>query len=448
MYTSLTIAGWVFTLVFTAAVLVPWILGKRHLVSSFNLFILGSINFLSMGMIQNARGISYGAFDIEVTTFLLAMTVFYSCLISVYFWPKKRRASQRLSSYPMDTQNSLRIIAICMSIFGGSASFIPYFPGVQIFYVTNTAITIFAFGVSLIAFLREPKAMTTWFVLAFCGGVAIFTTLSGGTGRRQLLSLLLSVPFICYWVYFRNYPKFRTMVLLTILASFGMVTITAYSTMRHGGREIESSATRVAERLTQLPGKITETVTDFKLFGEQGALLDGQNAVWCALLTIELTQSGALERDPLAMPTFVVVNPIPRAFWQDKPRGLGKVLPSLMNKNRVTWGPSIIGHTFYDGGWPVVFLYGGLFGMMFRWFDLRMEADPTNPWRLALICSVMAHVIALPRGDCGVMLVNIIGPMVVISVILRFFSIWFKRRQVLAGAAPPAYPSIARSTSR
>ncbi len=448
MYTSLTISGWFFTLAFTAAILVPWLLGKRHLASSFNLFMLGSINFLSLGMIQNARGIAFGEFDSEVTTFILAMVAFYGCMMGAYFWPRRHQGPLRFNTWPQDTQSCLRTVAVCMSIFGGLVSFMPYFPGAQILYVTNGPITIFSFGVAFIAFLREPKLMTNWTVLAFCGGVAVFTTLTWGTGRRELLSILLTVPVVCYWVYFRSYPKFRTMLILTILGSFGMITITAYSTMRHSGREAESTVSRVVERVTQLPGKIVETTLNLKLFGEQGALLDGQNAVWCTLTTIALTESEILEVDPLAMPVFVVVNPIPRSMWPDKPIGLGKILPLRMGEPVVTWGPSIIGHAFYDGGWPVVFLYGSLFGMVFRWYDLRMQADPTNPWRLPLLCSVLAHIIGLPRGDCGTFLVNIFGPMVIVPLMLRFFTIWFNRRQAVGVMPPPAYPSIARSTLR
>ena len=206
---------------------------------------------------------------------------------------------------------------------------------------------------------------------------------------------------------------------LVILGSIGMLAITAYSTQRHGNDDGETTKDRAVRRLIKLPAAMVDTALNFKLFGEQGALFDGQNAVWCGLLTIQLTERGQLARDPFATPVFVAVNPIPRSLWPEKPIGLGKILPQSMGEPVVTWGPSLIGHSFYDGGWPIVFLYGLGCGLGLRFLDLRMLDDPTNPWRIVVFTSVLGHFIGMPRGDCGTFLVNILGPIVLISLTFR-----------------------------
>ena len=89
-----------------------------------------------------------------------------------------------------------------------------------------------------------------------------------------------------------------------------------------------------------------------------------------------------------------------------------------MGEKVVNWGPSIIGHAFYDGGWPVVVIYGLGLGWLIRRLDSSAIRDPANPWLIALQCSVVGHVLGFSRGDCGVFGINILGSMFVLTLIL------------------------------
>ena len=204
-----------------------------------------------------------------------------------------------------------------------------------------------------------------------------------------------------------------------MLGSIGLLAVTSYASFRHSDRHNESSTQLALERVQKLPEAMLKTVTEFSLFGEVGSLIDGQNAIYCALLTIEMTETEeSLDHEWFHMPIFIATNPIPRSIWPGKPEGLGKILPETQGEHRVSWGPSIIGHCFYDGGWIMVILYGLGTGWSIRWIDGLMFQDPDNPWQIAFLASVSGHIIGFSRGDCGIFGINILGPIVLMFAAL------------------------------
>ena len=160
MLSLLFYAGWVFTLIFAAAIFVPWLKGSRHLVSGFTFFMAGSVNFLSLGMIQNARGIGLAEFTTQVQTFVLAMAVFYGCLFLVYFWPRRNAQPRQRGKWPVDSEASLRTAAVGLSIAGTAIAFCPIaFPGIQVLFILNGPMTFCGFALALILLLRNSGSV-------------------------------------------------------------------------------------------------------------------------------------------------------------------------------------------------------------------------------------------------------------------------------------------------
>ena len=430
MYTTLIAFGWIFTALFGAMILVPWMLGKRHLVTFWSLFLIGSINFLSLGMVQNAEGLSQLNLETETWMFVLSMFLFYGLAAAVYFRPLKRPIGASLLRYPLDTNLTIGTVAVAFAIGGIILGRLPHFPFVQFLLILNGPMSIAAFALSVLLLYRTPGSPLTWLVIGISFPLGLFNVFTYGTGRRELLALLMAIPIVAYWVHFRMRPIGRTAFALVILGSVGALAVTAYAGFRHSDRDNDSSTELAINRIKRLPTAMVEVATDFSLFGDVGSLIDGQNAVHVSLLTIQLTETErTMERDILALPKFILANPIPRRFWPSKPIGLGKILPVTQGWRRVTWGPSVIGHAFYDGGWWTVVLYGLATGWIIRWLDQVMMFDPENPWLIAMFASISGHAIGYSRGDCGTFAINLLGSMFLLYLILNILRILSGMRQ-------------------
>lgn len=438
IYTNLIIGGWIFVIFWTAWVFYRWWSGKNHLITYWNLFVAGSINFVGFGMIQNALGMTAaghieGGYHAESWIYLIATYLFYLIAGYIYYREPKKTVPAPITKqwWPEDTTRAIGTIAILLSIIGISFMVIPFFPGAQIFYVAKGPIAIAAFFLGMFALFRVPFSPFVWAVVAITLGSGLVVVLSQGGGRRELLALLICIPAAAYWQIFRHKSKKQNIVWLGGIAAAGLIVISSYATIRHTDRGSGMNRTQTAvARIKKLPAAVTERAKNLVVFGEQGALIDAQNGVWAGMLVINLTTvDESLDYDILHCLKFIVVNPVPRSMWPDKPEGLGKILPVLMGEPRVTWGPTITGHCFYDGGWPVVIFYALLVGGGFRFLDRRIAQDPTNPWQLAMLISVSGHIIGLPRGDCGTFVVNILWGIIFVGGLTKATLVVLPRRQ-------------------
>lgn len=126
---------------------------------------------------------------------------------------------------------------------------------------------------------------------------------------------------------------------------------------------------------------------------------------------------------------FVAVNPIPRAFWEGKPEGLGERLPVLSGYRRrvhgySNWGPGIVGHGFHEGGLHILLIYGLMTGLVFRYADELLRRQSDNPILLGVFAAASGQIVALSRGEFGLFIVLIIGAIltgVVVNFVGRLF---------------------------
>lgn len=427
IYYQLVLTGYILTPVFASLIIVPWLLGRTDLVSAWSLFMLGSINFISLGLIQNGRAISGHEYGEYVNEFIAAVLVFYTLLALVYLWPRraKRTLLPRWIKWPQDHFKGMAFVAVSL----GTISLVmavaaPGFQGSQIIYVVRTPLAIAGFASAMHLLWRSPTRPDAWLISAFCFATALAVTLTWGTGRRELLALLVTVPAIGYWVRFRYQKRKKTLIWLSALGFAGLVVITSYQSFRHDVRQEQASTTRerVMTRVSKFPSAIVETVSNWSWIGGSSGpnAFDTQNAIDAGLLTmIALDKYRSIERYWFHTPVYIAVNPVPRSVWPGKPMGLGKTLPLAYGNTRISWGPSIIGHCFYDGGWPVVFMYAFALGVALRWFDASLASDPTNPWPSVLLLSVAGHIIGLSRGDIGNFGVQIVGMIIIIPIVLN-----------------------------
>jgi hypothetical protein len=126
---------------------------------------------------------------------------------------------------------------------------------------------------------------------------------------------------------------------------------------------------------------------------------------------------------------FIASNPMPRAFWPDKPEALGYSLPRDSGQWRrtgfVNWGPGIVGHGFHEGGIHMLVFYAVLFGIAFRFFDELLARQPDNPYLLATFAAVSGQLMAFARGDIGLFSVLILSgffTVLALNYLVRIFT--------------------------
>ena len=438
-YLNLIITGWILVFLFGALILLTWWKRKTHLFTFWNAFLVGSTNFIALGMVQNAIGLGEGAiagseeFARESWHLIFGTLVFYGAATIVYY----RNYAAPINNpcprcWPLDSRLAITLTSIALVIVSLGFTFAPAFEGAQLLYSTRNAVITAAVLLTVTLVIRYPKSPISYVLFAGVFLAALAVILSRGGGRRGLLSVLAAIPFGAYWLHFKSRPRTRTLVWLGAVAFIGLFVLSSYATIRHTSRDDKLSTNLAKERLTQLPTALIDNFRDLSFLGEHNSLFDTQDGPYVAMRTIQLLNTAPdFEVQWLHCIFYTAVNPIPRAFFPSKPIALGKLVPEYLGDFYTNLGPTVIGHGFYDGGYLVLLFYGLLTGLSCRWMDRRMLLDPDNPWRLAAMVSVIGHVIAFSRGDCGVLLINIVGGIIVVNLLIfscRFF-------------APPRHPS-------
>lgn len=403
-----------FSVLMVLMVIVPYLLGRSDLVTTFNMFLGGSFIFIGLSGMSSAELMHYKWYPSEVFyKYFIGLAVFYSILFLSYYLLRfpGRLAGRNLLTWPSVTTSSMFILAIVAAIIGTLALFPIPFPFVsQLQFQFFVRCGPFAVVFAMAAIRRDKSNPVLWGTLVAILAAMLLTSMAFGGGRRFALSLLLVIPIYIYWVWLRYKPAVVAMVLLGIGAVGSFIFMEAFDTVRHRTTDAERGVDRAFEslKLTGRGGK--ERTFDVKRFS--------QNSVETTLFTIFLYESrdSQFEKSLFHAPFFVLVNPIPRTFWKGKPKSFGYTLPMVVGLKvgmkgyrKVNWGVSPVGQGYHDGGLWVIAIYA--FGIAFclRFFDDLLLRQPDNPFLLGFLGAASGHIIALPRGGIDVMSINIIA---------------------------------------
>ncbi|MEX0641191.1 MAG: hypothetical protein WD468_00740, partial [Pirellulales bacterium] len=126
-----------------------------------------------------------------------------------------------------------------------------------------------------------------------------------------------------------------------------------------------------------------------------------------SLLAERFVNTGQLEPVPLNTLRFMLTYPIPRSIYPEKPEIIGiTMVRDIVGYGTTNWGIGIAGHGAYEGGIPALILYALLIAFGLRTVDEAMRSQPSNPFLLAALVSAAPHILSIPRGDFGVMIVE------------------------------------------
>jgi hypothetical protein len=456
MQDQLIIFGWVMVAVFSLTILVPWLLRWSDLLTTWNLFIFGAINFVGYAAVQSGQGVySYCLpTNEEYRKLMFGTLAFFIPLYFVYYkvkWPG-RAAGRTLLAWPPYSGMALGVLVLLCTVLVLLSMFYPnvQFIG-QILIIIGPSAGVIAVALT---FVRWWNNKLNAALLVMCAGLLILSLLAavhGQTGRRFLLSALVVIPMCLYWLHLRYKPMVYTVVPLIVGVISVTIILAAYSTIRHRyNAEIVNVTGRTAfqtavESLRLLPRAIIE------LRGVRDII--GGDSMEASLVAINRYTKTA-PPEPFFVIKYVVANPIPRAFWENKPEALGQTLPRdtgvWQRTGYVNWGPGIPGHGFHEGGYHMLVFYGILYALAMRYFDELLVRQSDNPYLLGMFAGASGQIIAFSRGDIGLFTVLVLGA-ILAGLVVRWLGRLFlgykvfypsdaERAAIAQGARVPSLP--------
>ena len=413
MLDSLWYFGYGFMAFSAMMVVVPYLKGRRDLITTWNLFWIGSLMFMGNSALQAEVAIrnpplrQWRALEtVDYLWFYAGVITFYTTIMLVYYryrLPTKLAGTLLRKWPPLGVGSLVLLLGICVlvSLLRVMPIPIPFLGqvGVQL----GATAPIYGAVFALVAWWRQRSNLLLVGILTGAASYALlFSVIGGATGRRQLLGTLAVVPICLYWLHWRYRSRTKTLAWIIVAGMAGLLLLGSYSTFRHNRDNIEDSFGKAIERIMRLPQN---------LFSFEHMNLTGQNAVEVSLTAVNVYRN-ELPAEPLHSLIFVVINPVPRNLWEDKPVGLGLTFPQFVGAwrfGKMTWGPGIVGHGFHEGGLHMLVFYGFLLGSFLKFFDSLLVEQPWNPFLLAALCGSSGHILGWVRGDIGVFTIQIVN---------------------------------------
>jgi hypothetical protein len=232
----------------------------------------------------------------------------------------------------------------------------------------------------------------------------------GSHGRRELVGVMIGLVWGIYLFKWRYELPSRTLMRFAIMGIVAAVPLILYTSVRgvhHGAWGVDEQDVGTIARM-RLKGLMTAD-----LFKDGVLPIMFTDTGLCSVYAIDRWGTDYDKpHEPFFSAKYVLVNPIPRAFWPEKPIAYGKTMPLSYKKHEfmvVTFGPGVIGHAWHEFGLIGFPLFGLAFGSICKMMDARVFRQALNPFVIAAAGAILGHVIGMPRGDIGVFMLNAIG---------------------------------------
>lgn len=427
MRSWLVLWGWFAVVSSLLLILIPYIRRRNDLFNSWTLFHLGFANFMGIAAIQSGNAdmhLYVQPQSEDYTRFVLGGIVFYTILVLTYYlFPLPRQLAGKLFTKwgPRTPKTMLWLIPVCLLMVVGYifvsriniqflAQWMSYFGR----YAGSIAI-VFA----MTAWAQRPFNIS----LAFITGLVVLVAVIAANiefGRRDFLGVLVTVPLCWYWLRARYSAPPRVLMIVGLFIIVGGSVMAGVSVARAKRATPDMSVVQAAwAKVKAIPEAFRSTGSAESLFGG--------DAVDASLATIRLYDK-TKQPEPFFTLKYILVHPIPRAWWPDKPNGLGYTLPIEIGwsgyHGAVNLGPGIIGHGFHEGGLAMLAFYGFLFAAVMKFYDSMLARDPGNPYLMGILGACAGQIIGFARGDIALFSVLIIGAFItgyVLSLMARIF---------------------------
>lgn len=272
-----------------------------------------------------------------------------------------------------------------------------------------------SFATALVAFFRGGMCATacglatywlltqkfnpiSWAVFFGTVGICLIASISGESGRRSMLGVLMVVPWVWYYLALRNQPLRSWLPKAGVLMFLGFVLLVGYSGVRASLRTSTKSVNELVSALMQsaTSADLSRDTLGRDLFYQDAAT----NSMW-----IMDSYGETYQQRPFHGLYWFVTNPIPRSMWPDKPEALGLEISRQMNI-QANLGPGVIGHGWAEAGWIGIIYYAVFLGFIFGIADRLLQLRADNPYFVVVMGSALGQMIAMSRGDTPLFLLQ------------------------------------------
>jgi hypothetical protein len=293
------------------------------------------------------------------------------------------------------------VIAIAAEVLAGVVVL-----GTLTFNISHKAL-VFAVVFSFCHWYQNKRQLPMLLLFLAVFGLALLDAMVLSRGRRLMLSVAVA-PLICmYWLHWRYLPPKRNLIRLGAATLIAFAVAGLYNSFRHYNKTAEGEGRSFGATVTAMKGvHVGET---FQYIKNNPFFFLAQYCGHYSLLTIHLLENKQLEVEPLHSLRFIVLYPIPRAFFPTKPQllGLTIVRDVLRLPYQTNWGIGIAGTGYHEGGIPTIILYALIIVLVCRLIDDALVRQPSNPFLIAVLSTSAPHFAAMIRGDYCIMLIEV-----------------------------------------
>jgi hypothetical protein len=376
---------------------------RRDLLSWRNLFLVGYLHFVALSgyfMAGSAKGaVRRGA--ITPTTMLLygiAVPVFLFVFLLASRWAYRRGWFRKLVptvGLAASTPGLFAAIAALLgfSLIGALALRSGYIGLISEQLRSGMAAT--ASGLATYYLLAKRFNPASWALFLSTISLSVLIATVGGIGRRDVLGVLIAVPWVWYWASLRYRSARAIGVFIGGGALVGVVLIVLFTTVRFKGVEGTSRRPSFEERVEHFTNVLTNPQVSGRVV-EEMLYTDTANIT----MFIMDNYPANYPYMPGHMLKWILVNPIPRAIYSDKPEALGFMLSRQMRVD-ANLGPGVIGQGWSEGGPLAVLVLALVLGVIYGTVDRSLVDRAHNPYTISLLAAGSGNVLAMPRGDVG-----------------------------------------------
>jgi hypothetical protein len=390
--------------IISAVILVQGVRQTADLLSLRNFFLLGFMLFQLTGGVYTLWTGNYGEFPpsragLAALIYAVLVTIFLLIFWGVYSsgWISRWLSLRIPVGHAAPGPTSMLTLSVAFLgvgiVFRNVLVFVPIFGPLS--DIIGASLLAAACGMAAWAWaprLSNPLFAGPALAIMF---VAFLALLAHSFGRRDILGITAAVAWGIYHGYWKYLGPRSTITRLALLGIAGVLLLVMFTAARSGS-ERQRTISQTVQAMKQ--SSMSEGMHD---------LLTGQLAAANSMWIID-TRPEPYPYDTLHTLVYLVTQPIPRVFWQNKPDSLGRIAPAQarIRKRPKNWsiGPGMIGHIYNDNPWIAMVLYAGFLALFLGLLDRLVLLYPANPFVVLPAGVSLGQIIGLSRGELGLFL--------------------------------------------
>ncbi|MBL8758148.1 MAG: hypothetical protein JNK35_06950 [Phycisphaerae bacterium] len=269
--------------------------------------------------------------------------------------------------------------------------------GDNILFIVRVPLATAATGCAVCLVLANPRNPVWWGLALAVGGFALILSTVGSIDRRNFLSVLFIVGWMWYYLSLRYQPRVKLISKLAVVMAISFVMLATYNAFRQDrgfGADMAMRTSQFIENAKKGPNFSARNIID-------GILL--QDTPVCTMAIME-NYGDQWEYLPFHGIVYYFTNPIPRAWYPEKPEAVGVILQNQL-KVPANLGVGCIGHGWAEAHWWGVIYYAVGLGVICGVADRLARRFANDPFFLVTIGCSLGNVLGLARGETSLFLV-------------------------------------------